>query len=147
MKVRNRTRKKKITLSIIRQAIEKHCGNISAIARAFKIERPRIYEFVERHPELKEEIEKAREIMVEEAENYLLKNIRSGKETSIIFTLKTLGKKKGYVEKQEVEHTGKIALENIDYKKYNKEQLKRLSEAKSEEDILRLLNEFSISKS
>ena len=49
-----------------------------------------------------------------------------------------------YVEK--VEHSGKVSFEQIDFKKYSKEQLKRLAEAKSEEEVLRLISEFDISK-
>ena len=39
------------------------------------------------------------------AESALHNNIREGKETSTIFFLKTRGKKRGYIEKTEVDNT------------------------------------------
>lgn len=43
-----------------------------------------------------------RESLIDEAEAQLHKNIREGKEASLIFYLKTQGKDRGYVERKEV---------------------------------------------
>ncbi len=47
-----------------------------------------------------------------------------------------------YVEK--VEHSGKIALERIDFNNLSKEQLRKIAQAKSEEELIQILNEFNI---
>lgn len=46
---------------------------------------------------------------VDRAELALDDRIASGESWAIQFTLKTLGKKRGYTEKQEIEHSGSIA--------------------------------------
>ena len=38
----------------------------------------------------------------------LYKNIKDGRETSLIFYLKTKGKQRGYIEKQELQHSGEV---------------------------------------
>ena len=44
-------------------------------------------------------------------EGCLLDNIEAGKETSIIFYLKSKAKDRGYVEKQEIEHSGSTSVD------------------------------------
>jgi hypothetical protein len=40
-------------------------------------------------------------------------NIKDGKEASIFFLLRTLGKSRGYVERQEFQHEGNLTLEAV----------------------------------
>jgi hypothetical protein len=56
-----------------------------------------IYKMMADKSQLEDIITVAREMIVREAENSLLKNIQKGNVTSIIFALKTLGRSKGYV--------------------------------------------------
>lgn len=77
-------------------------GNISAIADAFGVGRNSIYSFCKStHPELWDMIQEQRAELVDIAESMLLKNVKAGREASVFFTLKTLGKDRGYVERQE----------------------------------------------
>lgn len=46
------------------------------------------------------------EILVDFAENALVQRIGKGDTTAIIFTLKTKGRARGYIEKQQMEHSG-----------------------------------------
>ena len=43
-----------------------------------------------------------RETLIDFAENQLFQQVKDGNITAIIFTLKTIGKSRGYVERQEV---------------------------------------------
>lgn len=91
-----------------RKVIEKiieHNGNISAVARAFQQPRSAVYKFCkEKYPELWSVVEEAREIMKDDAESELYRQIRKGNTTALIFYLKTQAKDRGYVERQE--HAG-----------------------------------------
>lgn len=80
-------------------------GNISAIARRIDVWRRTVYLYQEKWPEVKEAIEEEREALLDFAESQLFKQIKSGNIAAIIFTLKTRGKERGYVERQEF--TGK----------------------------------------
>jgi predicted transcriptional regulator len=85
-------------------AIVKYDGNISAIARAFGVTRSTIYSHIEKRPELKKLIQDEREAMLDDAESELYKQAKRGNITALIFMLKTRGRERGYVERQE--HTG-----------------------------------------
>lgn len=71
-------------------------GNLSAVARQFRVERKTIYDFITAHPELQATVHDARETMLDVAEVALYDNVVGGKETSLIFFLKTQGYKRGY---------------------------------------------------
>ena len=100
------------------------CGGIlSDIAANFAVDRATVYNWCEEDPEFKQALEDSRERFIDLAESNLRKlvagvpaiekdengnnrfvgRIERPSETSIIFTLKTRGKKRGYVERQEVE--------------------------------------------
>ena len=53
--------------------------------------------------------EDATESLVDLVESKLIENIKENDNTSIIFFLKTKGKKRGYIEKQEIEHIRPIS--------------------------------------
>lgn len=60
----------------------------------------------------------AREAMVDVAESEALKQIKLGNTAIIIFTLKTLGRNRGYVERQEITGKDGSPLEMIITKGY-----------------------------
>lgn len=114
---------KKPNIDVFRK-IANACGGIlSDIAANIGVERVTIYAWCEEDPEFKQALEDSRERFIDLAESNLRKLvagvpaiekdengnnrfvgwIERPSETSIIFTLKTRGKKRGYVERQEVE--------------------------------------------
>jgi hypothetical protein len=52
--------------------------------------------------------ERAREEQLDLAEGKLLQAVAEGKPWAICFFLKCIGKKRGYIEKQQVEHSGEV---------------------------------------
>ncbi len=92
----------------IENVIIKTGGNISAIANTFKYERGAVYKWIRGNKRLEAAVEQARESMIDFAEGKLAKAMQQDDLTAVIFFLKTQGRKRGYVEKQEVE------LSNID---------------------------------
>jgi hypothetical protein len=60
-------------------------------------------------PIIKQQLKKYRDVAIDFAESQLHKQIKEGNSTATIFFLKTKGKKRGYVERQEVDvNTGKL---------------------------------------
>lgn len=81
-------------------------GNFAAVARALGVTRQAVSGFVNKRPALKAVAEECRETFVDEVESAIYKEALNGNVTAQIFILKTLGKNRGYVEKQQIEHSG-----------------------------------------
>lgn len=69
-------------------------------AKSLSVARNTLYAWVEDY-DLNKAIEEGRDTLLDMAENRLAKNISEGDTTSLIFFLKTQGKHRGYVERQE----------------------------------------------
>lgn len=95
----------KLSLSNVRESIEKHRGNVTLVAKSFAVSRTTVYTFFEKHPELKTCLQDEREKMIDNVESALYNQALDGNITAMIFFLKTQGKGRGYIERQEV--TGK----------------------------------------
>jgi hypothetical protein len=96
--------KPKLNVSDTEAAIEKYSGNLTAVAKYFGVARMTVYRKIAKHASLQEALETARETMLDNVESTLYKQALEGNTTSMIFFLKTQGKSRGYVERQE--HTG-----------------------------------------
>jgi len=79
-------------------------GNISATARAFGVTRGGMILFIARH-DLGSIVEEARESLADDAESAVAVAVSKREPWAISFVLRTLGRSRGYVERQEV--TGK----------------------------------------
>jgi len=99
-----------LTVKQVKKAIEQKDGNVSEVAESFGVDRSTIYRKIQKHKELKIALEDAREKFVDFTESKLKSEVRKGNITAIIFTLKTIGKHRGYVERQEYDHSGSINL-------------------------------------
>lgn len=85
------------------EAIQGSRGILAAAARRLGCSRMTIYRYREKYPEVNAALEEERETLLDDAEDTLYDNaIKKGDTTSLIFLLKTIGKKRGYVERQEV---------------------------------------------
>ena len=108
----------KLTKDGVTEALKKTNANISLAAKSLGVNRTSLYRFIERSPDLKELITDERESLVDIAES-ALKSAVVGKEAwAVCFTLKTIGKSRGYVER--VEQTGAnggaIQIQATDYR-------------------------------
>jgi len=100
---------KKIGKEAIKKALEQAYGNISLAAKTLGISRPTLYGYT-REYNMEEDIHQAREALIDMAEHALAKKIQGADTASIIFFLKTQGKSRGYVERQEVQLNDKPEL-------------------------------------
>ena len=85
------------------EALRNNLGNITKACEAANIGRQTYYLWIDKDKEFKEDTQHIQESLLDLAENKLLENIESNENIAIIFYLKTKGKKRGYIEKQEVE--------------------------------------------
>ena len=90
------------------EMFKKSGGNISESCKKINISRETFYRWCRTNKKFKKQVEELKESLIDFAESVLMKKIKDGDTTSIIFFLKTKGKSRGYVEKQEIEHSGSI---------------------------------------
>ena len=92
---------KKPERSVIEKAIIKSFGNLSTAARSLQVDRVTLYKWIEQEFWEQAVIE-GRNTRLDFVESKLDQKIDSGDTTAIIFFLKTQGKSRGYVERQEI---------------------------------------------
>tara|TARA_R110000824_G_scaffold295738_3_gene484034 strand:- start:57 stop:404 length:348 start_codon:yes stop_codon:yes gene_type:complete len=80
-------------------------GNINDACNTTNVARRTIYVWMEKEKWFKDSIDDIREIGIDNVESALYKNAIEGNTTAQIFYLKTQGKKRGYVEKSELDLT------------------------------------------
>jgi hypothetical protein len=98
MKQQNPTQKKAMI-----QALEKSLGVVTSACKAVGINRSTHYEWLKTDEEYKKAVEDVENIALDFAESQLHKQIKDGNTAGTIFYLKTKGKKRGYVERTEVQ--------------------------------------------
>lgn len=92
---------KKPDTSVIESSIVKAFGNLSTAAKSLQVERATLYRWIEQEG-LEEAVQEGRNRRLDFAESMLDKGMQDGNMTAIIFYLKTQGKSRGYIERQEV---------------------------------------------
>jgi len=80
-------------------------GNVSKACEAANISRQTYYDWM-KDETFANQVEEVREGLIDFAEHQLLSNIKDGRTAEILFYLKTKGKKRGYIERQEVDTVG-----------------------------------------
>jgi len=95
---------------IMFDALLDQLGVVTAAAKQTGIHRRTHYRWIIEDDNYKEWVEEVPEICLDFAENALFKQIKEGGVPSTIFYLKTKGKLRGYIEKQEIEHVGDIPV-------------------------------------
>ena len=92
----------KYTANQMIEALREKHGNLSAAARFLGCSRNTISRYIDTYSTVQAVADEERETLIDFAENQLFKQVQDGNITAIIFTLKTIGKHRGYVERQEV---------------------------------------------
>ena len=107
-------------------ALEKSLGVVTSACLETKIDRTTHYRWLKEDEEYKRGVEDIENIAIDFVESKLYGNIKRGDVTSILFFLKTKGKKRGYIERQEIDHTtnGKdINKLSLDFSAFSTEEL------------------------
>ena len=90
-------------------AVEKSLGVVTSACKTVGVGRTTHYLWMQEDKEYKAAVEELSDVAIDFAESQLHKQIKEGNSTATIFFLKTKGKKRGYVERQEVDvSSGKL---------------------------------------
>ena len=95
--------------------------NISMTCEQIGIDRGTYYNWMKKDA-FAEAVDCQKEATIDYAESKLMMAIKSGNLTAVIFFLKTKGKKRGYIETQEIEHQGALPSLVELVKKYQEEK-------------------------
>jgi len=98
------------------QALGETLGIVAHACKKAGIERCTHYKWMREDEEYRNKVEEISDMAIDHVESALMQKIIQEKDTTaIIFYLKTKGKKRGYVERQEFEHSGEKIV--IDFRK------------------------------
>jgi len=125
---------KRLHKPAIIKAIRNSYGNITIIAERLGCERMTIYNWLQKDEEIAQMIKDEREKIVDLAESKLVSKVEEGSETMIALVLKTLGRERGYVEKQNI--VNENVNYNIDLSKLTDEQLQELKRKIAKRELI-----------
>lgn len=94
----NSTRKK-----LLLEALERSLGIVSTACEKVGVDRKTHYNWLKDDPEYKEAVRAIEERTIDFAESHLHALIKDKNPAATIFFLKTKGKNRGYIERQEIE--------------------------------------------
>jgi len=92
------------------EALERSLGIVTTACNAIGINRATHYDWLKKDPDYKQAVQAIDGRVLDFAESHLHKLIKEGNPAATIFFLKTKGKGRGYVERQEIEVAEKKPL-------------------------------------
>ena len=110
-KATHRTLEKRITVDGVISAIRASKGMVSIAARKAGIDRTTMYDYIKKYPAVATALQDEREATTDTAELALYSAIQEKEAWAVCFYLKTQGKGRGYVERQEITGANGDALE------------------------------------
>ena len=88
------------------KALEASLGIVTVAAKNAGIDRSTHYQWLKDDPEYKAAVDSLEDMVIDFAESKLHKLIMDGDTSATIFFMKCKGKRRGYVERQEINHKG-----------------------------------------
>lgn len=107
-------------------AVNASDGIISDAAKKLGYSRPALSARINRSLELRLAVEEAGESLVDLAVHGLRDAVKKGDVTACIYITKTLGKKRGFSERQEIDLRGRLTMTDVDLSKLSNEELDEL---------------------
>ena len=92
----------------ILEALEKSLGIVTTACKQVGINRDTYYEWLKKDKEFKKKVKDLENVALDFAESQLHKQIAKGNPLSTMFYLKCKGKKRGYIEQQELKVSGNM---------------------------------------
>ena len=93
------------------EALVNSLGVVTTACKSVGISRQQHYHWCSTDPEYKSAVDDIIDVAIDFAESMLYKQIQDHDTTATIFYLKTKGKKRGYVERQDINISGTINIE------------------------------------
>lgn len=100
----------KYTAAQMIDALTQTKGMVTVAARRLGCDPATVYRYIRLYPTVAQAARDQRESVTDMAELALYKAIQDGEGWAVCFYLKTQGKGRGYIERQEVEHSGAIGI-------------------------------------
>mgnify|MGYP001178755657 FL=1 len=97
-------------------ALEKSLGVVTSACKQVGIGRTTFYNYFNDDKNFRDQVNDISEIAIDFAESQLHKQIQDGNTSATIFYLKTKGKKRGYIERSEIQHDGIVKSTIIEWK-------------------------------
>jgi hypothetical protein len=88
------------------KALEKTLGVVTTACKQTDVSRATFYRWLADDSDFRNAVEEIQGVALDFAESRLFEQIKDGSTAATIFYLKTKGKRRGYVERQELEHSG-----------------------------------------
>ena len=110
------------TKKALLEALEKSLGIVTTACKKVGVGRTTYYDWYNNDSDFKDKVDDLKNVALDFAESQLHKQIQDNSTSATIFYLKTQGKKRGYIERQEVdlssgnEQINKIEIEIIESK-------------------------------
>jgi predicted transcriptional regulator len=89
-------------LSTVLEAIEELRGCKARVAKSLGVSRATVYLWIQNHPEIAQAFEDIKEERLDIGESALDAAVERGEAWAVCFLLKTQGKDRGYIERQEL---------------------------------------------
>jgi len=103
-------------------ALEKSLGVVTTAANNVGITRKTHYDWLRNDEQYAQQVQALEDMVLDFAESQLHKQVNEGNTTATIFLLKTKGKKRGYVERQEIMHDGAVTSTLVEWKPAEEEK-------------------------
>ena len=100
--------KQQLTATQIIDALRETKGMVYIAAEKLGVSHTTIYNYAKRYKAVQQAIDEQRGKVTDVAELALYRAIQAGEAWAVTFYLKTIGRTRGYVEKQEIEHSGNM---------------------------------------
>jgi len=97
------------------EALEQSLGVVTTACKIVGCNRSTFYKYYNDDKKFKEAVDELQNMTLDFVESQLHKQIKDGNTTATIFYLKTKGKKRGFVERQEIQMEGGIESKIIEW--------------------------------
>jgi len=101
---------KNFSISNVVNMAHKKGGYVTEVAQALNVNYNTVTRWRKKYKAIEQAFYDANEEQLDFTESMLMEKIKNGETTAIIFHLKTKGKHRGYIEKQEQEHVGEVII-------------------------------------
>lgn len=121
----SKTNKIQHTKKALLDALEKSLGIVTTACKIVGIDRSTFYKYVKEDEEFAKQVKDVEDVVLDFVESQLHKQIKEGNTTATIFHLKTKGKKRGFIEKIQIENqqTEQSFEERVDLSKLSTDEL------------------------
>ena len=135
------THKEHYTIEQIIEALEASGGFLSEAAKKLGCTWQTVRNYVNKYSTVQKALEAINEAKLDFSESKLLSQIKEGNTTAIIFHLKCKGKKRGYIERTEQEHSGPgggpIRIQQSQFDEWTDEELEQYADTGIKPDRFR----------